>query len=205
VSTPGPSATLTNGYTYLSPPTITSLSVITGPVGGGTTTVVTGTNLGSNTSATLGGVNVTKGTNTTTSLTFTSPAGSAGAKDLVLTNANGTVTLSGAFTYYELVSSFTDLSVAGSAPTATTRSPLVISATVSYASKITFKYGGTRIAGCISLRTPASAPFTVTCSWKPTRRGSGLLTAAAVPIAGGINTGYSTPISMTVAGRSNTR
>jgi hypothetical protein len=205
VSTPGPSATSVGGYTYLAPPTITSLSVTSGPIAGGTTTVVTGTNLGSNSTATLGGSNVTKGTNTATSLTFTTPAGTVGEKDLVLSNVNGTVTSVGAFTYYELTSTFSAFSVAGSVKTSTIRNPLVITATVSYASKVTFKYGNTRIAGCISVRTPTSAPFTVTCTWKPSRKGSGFITATAVPTGAGISTGFATPIHMTVAGRTNLR
>lgn len=205
VSTPGPSATSVGGYTYLAPPTITSLSVTSGPIAGGTTTVVTGTNLGSNSTATLGGSNVTKGTNTATSLTFTTPAGTVGAKDLVLSNVNGTVTSVGAFSYYELTSTFSVFSAAGSVRTATIRNPLVITATVSYDSKVTFKYGNTRIAGCVSLRTPTSAPFTVTCTWKPSRKGSGFITATAVPTGVGISTGFATPIHMTVAGRTNLR
>jgi hypothetical protein len=124
---------------------------------------------------------------------------------VVLTNVNGTVTAIGAFTYYELTSSFSTFSVAGSARTSTIRNPLVITATVAYASKITFRYGNTRIAGCISLRTPVSAPFTVTCTWKPTRKGSGLLTATAVPTGAGILSGFATAIPMTVSNRTTLR
>jgi hypothetical protein len=205
VSTPGPSATSTGGYTYLPPPTITGVSVTSSPLAGGGTTVVTGTNLGSLSASTIGATAATRASNTSTSVTLTIPAGTVGTKDIVLTNVNGTVTASGAFTYYEITSSFSVFSVAGSVNTVSIRAPLTITATVAYASKITFKYGGTRIAGCISKATPASAPFTVTCTWKPTRKGVGLLTATSVPVAGGISTGYATPISMTVGGRSNTR
>jgi hypothetical protein len=111
----------------------------------------------------------------------------------------------GAFTYYELVSSFTNFALANPVISADTRSSVVINATVTYASKVTFKYGNTRIAGCISLKTPAGSPFTVSCTWKPTRKGSALLTATSVPIAGGINTGFSSPIPVSVNGRTDTR
>ena len=205
ITTYGHSLTLSGGYTYLPLPTITSLSVTSATLTGGGTTVVTGTNLSSLTASTIGGTAATRASNTATSVTLTIPAGTVGAKDVVLTNANGTVTLAGSFTYYEITSSFSVFSVAGSVNTVNMRTPLVITATVAYASKITFKYGGTRIAGCISRSTPASAPFTVTCTWKPTRKGSGLLTATAVPVAGGISTGYAVPINITVGGRSNTR
>ncbi len=205
VSTPGPSVTAAQKFTYLVPPAITSLSVTSSPVLGGGTTVVTGTNLASLTASTIGGVAATRTSNTSTSVTLTIPAGTAGAKDVVLTNANGSVTLAGGFTYYELYSSFNTFAVANSVTSADIRSTIVITATVAYASKITFKYGNSRIAGCISLRTAASAPFTVTCNWRPTRRGSALLSATAVPITAGINTGYATPINITVGGRSNLR
>jgi hypothetical protein len=205
VRTPGPTATKSSAYTYLAPPTITSISVGSGPLTGGTSVTVTGTNLETNTVATLGGTNVTKVSNSSTSFTFTTPVGSAGAKDLVLTNVNGTVTSVGAFSYYELTSTFSVFSAAGSVRTATIRNPLVITATVSYDSKVTFKYGNTRIAGCVSLRTPTSAPFTVTCTWKPSRKGSGFITATAVPTGAGISTGFATPIHMTVGGRTNLR
>jgi len=205
VSTPGPSVTAAQKFTYLVPPAITSLSVTSSPVLGGGTTVVTGTNLASLTASTIGGVAATRTSNTSTSVTLTIPAGTAGAKDVVLTNANGSVTLAGGFTYYELYSSFNTFAVANSVTSADIRSTIVITATVAYASKITFKYGDSRIAGCISLRTAASAPFTVTCNWRPTRRGSALLSATAVPITAGINTGYATPINITVGGRSNLR
>jgi len=205
VSTPGPSATAAGGYTYLAPPTITGVSVTSSPLSGGGTTILTGTNLSSLTASTIGGTAATRTSNTATSVTLTIPAGTVGTKDVVLTNANGTVTAIGAFTYYELTSSFSTFSVAGSARSSTIRNPLVITATVAYASKITFRYGNTRIAGCISLRTPTNAPFTVTCSWRPTRKGSGLLTATAVPTGAGISTGFATPIHMTVGSRSNSR
>ena len=205
VSTPGPSATSAGGYTYLPPPTITAISVTSSPLAGGGTTVVTGTNLATLTSATIGGTAATRASNTSTSVTLTVPVGSVGTKDIVLTNANGTVTAVAAFTYYEITSSFNTFSTEGSVRTATLRTPLVITATVTYASKITFKYGGIRIAGCVSKPTPATSPFTVTCSWRPTRKGGGLITATAVPVAGGISIGYATPIGMTVSGRTNTR
>lgn len=74
----GTSATGTN-YTYLARPTVTAIRPATGPAAGGTAVTVTGTNLGSATSVTFGGV---AGTGLTAvsanSLTTTSPAGDAG-------------------------------------------------------------------------------------------------------------------------------
>ena len=202
VSTPGPSATSSNSYTYLPVPTITSLSVTTGPTSGGTTTVIAGTNLSSITTSTIGGLAATRGTNTSTSLTLTTPASTAGAKDLVLTNANGTVTAAGAFTYADQVSSFSVFAVSGSPNSVNFRATNTITATVAYASKITFRYRNTRIPGCISLKTPLTAPFAVTCNWKPARIGTGQLTATSTPNAGGITAGIATPINLSVVNRS---
>lgn len=205
LSTFGHTVTSAGGYTYVPESTITSLSVTSGVVTGGTSVTVTGTNLDTITAATLGGVTLVRVSNNSTSYVFTTPAGTAGAKDLVLTNVNGPVTLVAAFTYFELTSTFSVFSVAGSVRTSTINTPLVITATVEFASRITFRYGNTRIAGCISRRTPVSAPFTVTCSWRPTRKGAGSLTATAIPNGAGILSGFATPINMTVAGRTNRR
>jgi hypothetical protein len=205
LSTPGPSVTSVAGYAYLTPPTATSISVATSVISGGGTTVITGTNLASLTSSTIGGVAAVRSANTSTSVTLTIPAGTVGTKDVVLTNLNGTVTMVGAFTYYELVSSFINFALINPTMSVDLRTSVLITATVTYASKITFKYGNTRIAGCISMRTPATGPFTVTCTWRPTRKGAALLTATSVPISGGINSGFSSPISMSVNSRSTTR
>jgi hypothetical protein len=81
--------------------TITSLSPSTGTTAGGTSTTITGTNLYGMESMTLGGTAVTSWTwNSSTSVTFTTPANTAGAKSLVITQKNGTATTkSSAFTY----------------------------------------------------------------------------------------------------------
>jgi hypothetical protein len=164
ITTYGHTLTSSGGYTYLPLPTITSLSVTTGPISGGTVTVITGTNLASVTSATVGGSAATRGSNTSTSLSITTPVSTVGVKNLVITNTNGTVTLADAFTYFEITSSFSVFSVSGSPKSVNFRSVNSITATVAYASKITFKYRNVRIPGCISMKTPLTAPFTVTCS-----------------------------------------
>lgn len=205
VTTYGHTLTSSNAYTYLPLLTVTSLSVTSGPVGGGTSTVITGTNLSSITVAKIGGANATRSTNTSTSLTITTPSGSAGAQDLLLTNANGTITVVGAFTYVVQTASFSVFSLAGSVRAANYQSAITITATVEYASRITFKFANVRIPGCINKATPTSAPFTVTCNWKPARRGTFALTATAVPVAGGIATGVASPINVAITGRSTRR
>jgi uncharacterized repeat protein (TIGR02543 family) len=93
------SSTSPRVFSYVSPPTITLLSVTSGPLAGGTSTVITGTNLSSATSVTVGGVAATRGSNTATSLTITVPSGTSGAKDVVVTTAAGSVTAVNAYRY----------------------------------------------------------------------------------------------------------
>jgi len=205
VNTYGPDATLTSAYTYLPLPTITSLSVTSGPITGGTVTVVTGTNLSSITSATLGGSAATRGANTSTSISLTTPSATLGLKNLVLVNANGTVTLTDAFTYVEQITSFSVFSIAGSVKTTPFRTPIVISATVAYASKVTFSFRNIRIPGCIGKLTTTSGPFTVTCTWKPSNTGAGQISAVAVATTAGITSGIAPPINISVVRRSNQR
>lgn len=84
----------------VSAPTISSLSVTSGPATGGTTTVVSGTNLSNVTGITVGGTPATVWRNNTgTSVTFITPAGSAGAQNVVITTPAGTASSNNAFTY----------------------------------------------------------------------------------------------------------
>ncbi len=205
LTTYGPTLTSTGAYTYLPLPSITSLSVTSGPVAGGTSTIVTGTNLASITVATIGGANATRASNTSTSITLTTPVGTAGAKDLVITNVNGTITLSGAFTYVVQTASFSAFSLAGSVTITPYRTPINITATVAYSSRITFKFGNLRIPGCVSIPTAASAPYTAVCKWKPSRRGTYALTAVAVPTTGGISVGVASPITVSINNRTASR
>ncbi|WP_047307490.1 IPT/TIG domain-containing protein, partial [Rhodopseudomonas palustris] len=92
VTTAGGSATSTGGFTYIAAPTIGTISPSSGPVAGGTSVTITGTNLSGVTGVTVGGAAATLGTNTSTSIQITTPAGTAGARDVVLTTAGGSVT-----------------------------------------------------------------------------------------------------------------
>jgi hypothetical protein len=72
--------------------------------------------------------------------------------------------------------------------TATFKSATSLVATVTYAGKVTFFSQGKRIAGCISVATSGSGPYTATCNWKPATRGSTAVTALYVPTASPSNT-----------------
>lgn len=94
------SATRSNAFTYVAvAPTASSLSVAAGPTAGGTSVVVTGTNLSSVTSVTVGGTVATRNSTTSTTVTFTTPPKAAGTYDVVVTNSSGSATLANSFTY----------------------------------------------------------------------------------------------------------
>ena len=89
-------------YTYLARPTVTNLSPTSGPTAGGTTVIVTGTDLTGATAVTFGSVNATSFTlDSPTQITATSPSGSAGMVDVTVTGPGGTSALGAGdqFTY----------------------------------------------------------------------------------------------------------
>lgn len=81
----------TGVFTYAVPssPTISSIIPGSGDPAGGAPVVITGTNLGSATSVTFGGVAGTITANTPTSITVTAPAHSAGSVSVVVTTGAG--------------------------------------------------------------------------------------------------------------------
>ena len=108
VITSAGTATLTDGFTYI-PVTITSISPNSGPVGGGTPVTITGTGFVSGATVTIGSVAATSVVvASATSITAVTPAGTAGAKDVVVTTSGGSATLTGGFTY--LVVTITSIS-----------------------------------------------------------------------------------------------
>ncbi len=94
------SATASVGYTYLTTPTITSISPVTGLNAGGTTVTLTGSNFSGATSVTFGGV---AGTDmvvvSSTSITVKTPEHALGLVNIAVINNFGTASLTGAYTY----------------------------------------------------------------------------------------------------------
>ena len=101
VTVSGQSGSLTNGFTYIAFPTVTSVSPSSGPVAGGTAVTITGTNFAAGAAVTFGttsATNVVVVNNTT--ITATTPAGSAGTATVTVTNSGGqNGSLASAFTY----------------------------------------------------------------------------------------------------------
>lgn len=98
----GQGGTLSGGFSYLGPPpTLTAVLPATGLSAGATTITLTGTEFGAGTTVTVGGVAATGVVATSsTSLTAVTPAGTAGAANVVVTKADGqSATLAGGYTY----------------------------------------------------------------------------------------------------------
>jgi hypothetical protein len=98
---------------------------------------------------------------------------------------------------------FNSLALAGSA---FYRQAVTITANVSVASKVTFKARNVIIPGCKNkLATGSGSSFSATCSWKPSTRGSTIITATAVPTGAGITSAVATPVKLEVSNRSGVR
>jgi IPT/TIG domain len=109
-------------YTYVAPtsrPSVTSLSPTSGSTAGGTSVTIKGDNLNGATGVSFGGVTAQFTVNSNTSVTATTPPGSAGAVQVIVTTPGGSST-SGAGSTYTYV-----------APTTTPPPPPVTSPTTS--------------------------------------------------------------------------
>ncbi len=99
-------------FTYTTPaPTISLFTPKSGPTGGGTSVTITGTNLSGATGVSFGGTAGSITADSSTVITVTSPAGSAGTVNVTVTTPGGTVT-AGQFTYVVPAPTLTDLSPA---------------------------------------------------------------------------------------------
>ena len=122
VTVNGQSGSLTNGFTYVVPPTVTSVAPNSGPVAGGTAVTITGTNFAAGATVKFG---ATAATNVvvvnSTTITATTPAGSAGAVTVTVTVNGQSGSLTNGFTYTGTVAiSFTQVaSATPQTPTAT--------------------------------------------------------------------------------------
>jgi alpha-tubulin suppressor-like RCC1 family protein len=109
VTTPGGTNAANTLYTYVAPPpTLASLSPASGVTAGGTSVTLTGTNFTGATDVTIGGAAATSVVvvNDTT-LTATTPAGTAGTASVLVTTPGGTNAANTLFTYYDVVASYT--------------------------------------------------------------------------------------------------
>ncbi len=97
----GQSNTLTDGFTYVAPPSVTSVNPNSGPTAGGTAVTISGANFDAGATVEFGG-NACANANvaSATEITCDTPAGAAGAVDVSVENPDGqSDTLTDGFTY----------------------------------------------------------------------------------------------------------
>ncbi len=174
------SGTLTNGYTYTNPaPAVASVAPNSGTANGGTPFTITGTGFLAGATVKLGGTAATGVTvvNSTT-ITATTPAHSAGAVDVVVTNTDAqSGTLTNGYTYTATLA----LSVfPGDSSSAT----VIAGQTATY----TLSLGGGGMSGSATL-TCTGAPAHATCS---------------IPASQTFDAVVATPVSVTVKTASRT-
>ncbi len=81
--------TTADNFTYVALPTITSLDPTSGPVAGGNSVVITGTDLTTASAVTFGGTPATFAVNSPTKITATAPAHTAGTVQVLVTTVGG--------------------------------------------------------------------------------------------------------------------
>ena len=177
----GQSGTLTNGYTYTASPAPTSISPTSGTTSGGTPVTISGTNFASGATVTFGG---TAATNvvvvSSTTITATTPAHSAGVVNVVVTNSNGqSGTLTNGYTY---TASPAPTSISPTSGPTGGGTPVTISGT-NFASGATVTFGGTAATNVvvvssttITATTPAHAAGAVNVVVTNSNGQSGTLT-----------------------------
>ena len=147
----GTSATsAANQYTYAGIPTVSGVSPSAGPLSGGNSVTITGTNLTAATAVDFGTNAATGcGANTATSITCNAPSGLVGQVDVTVTTAGGTSapTAGDQYTYV----------VAPDAPTGATAVAGVTSAAVSWTAPV----GGTTVDSYTVTPSPSGTPVTV--------------------------------------------
>nr|WP_269330170.1 IPT/TIG domain-containing protein [Kineosporia babensis] len=144
VTTPGGTSANTSGddYTYVITPTVTAVSPSRGPLAGGTTVVITGTNFTAASSVKFGPTNATSFVvNGPTQITAVAPARAAGVADITVTTGGGTSPTSSVDEYtYMAAPTVTNVSPAAG-PTAGGTSVTVTGTNFTGATSVTF--GGT--------------------------------------------------------------
>ncbi|MGW7003092.1 IPT/TIG domain-containing protein [Streptomyces sp. NPDC054933] len=162
-------------YTYLlpSPPVVFTLSPNTGPISGGTTFTIIGSNL-TGATVTFNGVPATGVTvdPTGTILTGVTPAGAAGNATVVVTTPSGSTTVAGGFNYVVALPPPVAVSITPITGTIVGGTPFVIvgsnltGATVTFggtpATGIVVNVGGTVLTGVTPAHTSGNVAVTVT-------------------------------------------
>jgi hypothetical protein len=184
-------------------PTLSSVSTTSGTSAGGTSITITGSNFLAGATVTVGGAACTSVTVVSaTSITCTTPAGTAGAQDVVVTNTDTqSATLSSGFTYIQ-------------AP-ATPATPVVDTASDSGSSNSdnitsdntpTISVGSATNGNTVTVTATKAGSANVTCTFTATAQTScdlgtladGTWSITSVQTNGGVSSASSTALTMTV-------
>ena len=161
VTTPGgTTATSTaDQYTFVAAPTVTGVSPTSGPLVGGDTVTISGTNLTNATAVKFGSTNATNITlNTATSITAIAPAETAGTVDITVTTAGGTSATS-SVDHYTYLPTPTVTAVSPTAGPLGAGTPVTITGT-NLSGATAVKFGGTNatITADTATQITATAP-----------------------------------------------
>ena len=150
-------------FTFLAaPPTVTGVSVSQGPISGGTTITITGTNLANATAVNFGSVQVTSFTSdTATSITLNTPTAAVGAVDVQVVTASGASAVNAPADQFAFVAAPTVTGVFPSQGSASGGTIITITG-VNLANATAVKFGSLQVtsfasdsATSITLSTPA--------------------------------------------------
>ena len=154
------SSTAYRTITVYPAPTITGLSPTAGPVSGGQTVTITGTNFVGVRSVTFGGTANATGAltvNSATSITVTTPSHTAGTVDVVVSTTNGSVTASNSYRYAG-IPTYTSLSPSPG-PLTGGQSVTIIGTNMTGANYVTFG-GGANVTGGLTVNSDTSITVT---------------------------------------------
>jgi hypothetical protein len=184
-------------------PTVSSVSGTSGTSAGGTAITITGTNFLSGATVTVGGAACTSVTVVSaTSITCTTPAGSAGAQDVVVTNTDTqSATLSGGFTYIAPPSATATPAVATASDSGSSNSDGVTSD-----STPTISVGSATNGNTVTVTATKAGSANVTCTFTATAQSScdlgtladGTWSVTSTQTNSGVTSAASSSMSMTI-------
>lgn len=195
VTTPTGSVTLSNAYTFVALPTITSTpSPSSGSSAGGTTVTITGTNLSRVTRVTFGGAVATIQASTATTVRVTAPGHSTGRVSVIVTSPGGTASRSLAFIY--TVAPAVVKNLATTSPTTTEAwmklTSVAAPSVTQFSPSTALATGGTRVTITGTRLTGANVSFGGTNATVLSNNGSSLVVSTPALTTGAVDLVIST-------------
>ena len=146
VTVNGQGASLANGFSYVLPPTVSSVSPNSGSTAGGTAVTITGTNFAAGATVTFGGTAATNvAVLSSTTITATTPAGSVGAVAVTVMVSGQSGSLTSGFTY---VATLSVSSVSPNSGAAAGGTAVTVTGT-NFAAGATVTFGGTAASNVV--------------------------------------------------------